>query len=144
MTEEKTIENNEAVQFKGRYVAAIGRRKTATARVRVYTSGKGIALVNGENIKKYFTVDNISLATASLRLVGRLRDYDFSAVVKGGGKKAQAEAVRHGIARTLLAIDKELRQPLKVKGYLTRDSRKKERKKPGLKRARRAPQWSKR
>jgi small subunit ribosomal protein S9 len=148
MTEEKQEKNLESIddssKFKGRYVEAVGRRKTAIARVRLYTTGKGALVLNNQPIKKYLIPDLLAIATSSLKLVGKLRDYDISIMVSGGGKKAQAEAIRHGITRCLIACEKELKPALKVKGYLTRDPRKKERKKPGLKRARRAPQWAKR
>jgi len=84
------------------------------------------------------------VVTQPLKLIGRLKDFDFSILVKGGGKRAQAEATRHAIARALVIFNKETRPVLKAKGFLTRDARKTERKKPGLKKARRAPQWSKR
>jgi len=149
MTEEKNIDQKteeitEEGKFKGKYLNAIGRRKTAVARVRLYLNGKGAIIVNNMPPKKYFAADDASQLANPLKLTGLLRDFEISIIVKGGGKKAQLDAARHGIARALVAYDKELRKPIKVKGYLTRDSRKKERKKPGLKRARRAPQWSKR
>jgi small subunit ribosomal protein S9 len=84
------------------------------------------------------------LVTQPLKLTGHQRDLNFSIVVSGGGMKGQAEAIRHGISRTLLILNEELRPALKTKKLLTRDSRRVERKKPGLKKARRAPQWSKR
>lgn len=131
-------------KFKGKYINAIGRRKTAIAQIRLYKSGKGVLAVNGLPIKKYFTVDHLAIATQPLKLTSHLRDLDFSIIAKGSGKKSQAEAVRHGIARGLIKFDNELKPQVKSKGWLTRDARKKERKKPGLKKARRAPQWSKR
>jgi small subunit ribosomal protein S9 len=135
---------DEAPKFKGRFVEAVGRRKTATAQVRLYANGKGVIVVNGMSIKKYFSVDQTQLLIQSLKLTGHLRDFDISALTNGGGKKSQAEAIRLGISRALVAFEKELKPALRPKGFLTRDPRKKERKKPGLKRARRAPQWSKR
>ncbi len=132
------------IKFKGKFIKAIGRRKTATADVRIYKNGKGVIVVNSLPLKKYFDAIGINIVKQPLKLTGHLRDLDLSIVVKGSGKKSQAEAIRHGISRALVLIDKELRPNLKAKGWLTRDDRKKERKKPGLKKARRAPQWSKR
>lgn len=134
----------EKVVFKGEYIKAIGRRKTAVAQVRVYKKGKGDIVVNNLPINKYFHENKAALAVNPLKLTGKLKDFDLSVLVKGGGVNAQAEAVRHGISRVLVLIDEELKPVLKVKGWLTRDSRKVERKKPGLKKARKSPQWSKR
>jgi len=133
------------VDLSGKYYEAVGRRKTATARVRIYESGsrKGI-LVNDKNFREYFEIDKLAdKVEAPLKITGN-QDLIISARVSGGGDNAQAEAVRHGIARALLKMDKELRPTLKPLGFLTRDPRRKERKKPGLKRARKSPQWSKR
>lgn len=143
MSEEKNNKTEE-VKFKGKYIEAVGRRKTAVARVRLYKSGKGTIIVNDLPIKKYFTAVGLAIVNQPLKLTGHLRDINLSILVKSSGKKSQAEAVRHGIARALIALDKELKETIKSKGWLTRDARKKERKKPGLKKARRAPQWSKR
>lgn len=130
--------------FKGKFVFAIGRRKTAAAQVRLYTEGEGKMLVNGKELVKYFPEVKAELALQPLKAAGRLENTNLSVLVKGGGTNAQAEAVRHGLARILLVMDAETRGSLRAKGWLTRDSRKVERKKPGLKKARRAPQWSKR
>jgi len=132
------------IKFKGKFIKAIGRRKTATADVRLYKNGKGVVVINGLPLKKYFGAVGINIVNQPLKLTGNLRDLDFSITVTGSGNKSQAQAIRHGITRALVSMDKELRPNLKAKGWLTRDDRKKERKKPGLKRARRAPQWSKR
>ncbi len=134
----------EKVKFSGKYIKAIGRRKTAVAQVRIYTTGKGNIVVNDQPISEYFHENKIVSATNPLKLTGNIKDYDLSILVKGGGVNAQAEAVRHGISRALILIDEELKPVLKAKGWLTRDSRKVERKKPGLKKARKSPQWSKR
>ena len=142
--EKATTEEKEVATFKGKFVRAIGRRKTATADVRLYKSGKGVILVNDQPLKKYFTAAEVVILQQPLKLTGHLRDLDFSIVISGSGKKSQAGAASHGISRALLLMDKDLRGSLKTKSMLTRDDRKKERKKPGLKRARRAPQWSKR
>lgn len=125
-----------------RYYYANGRRKTAVARVRLF-SQKGPLVVNDRPIEEYFRVGTHLLeATEPLRLV----DGEFSASIRvnGGGTSGQAGAVRQGIARALTEFNPELRAPLKRAGLLTRDARAKERKKPGLKRARKAPQYTKR
>jgi small subunit ribosomal protein S9 len=122
---------------KTKYFYGTGRRKTAVARVRLY-SGSGKITVNGKDSK--LADDTVS----PLKLVGKLGSYDISITVAGGGATGQSEAMRHGIARALVISNNEYRPTLKKAGYLTRDSREVERKKPGLKKARRAPQWSKR
>ena len=125
-----------------RYYYANGRRKTAVARVRLF-SQKGPLVVNDRPIEEYFRVGTHLLeANEPLRLV----DGEFSASIRvnGGGTSGQAGAVRQGIARALTEFNPELRAPLKRAGLLTRDARAKERKKPGLKRARKAPQYTKR
>lgn len=134
----------EEIQFKGKFIKAIGRRKTAVAQIRLYKNGTGAILVNGLKITQYFHKNLIGFIHQALKLAGHSRDLNFSIKVMGGGKKAQAGAVLLGIARSLVMIDKELQPMIKAKNWLTRDSRKKERKKPGLKKARRAPQWAKR
>lgn len=125
------------------YTEAIGRRKTATARVRI-TPSKAVSItVNDKDLNEYFPLTIMRKeARASLDTLGAL--YSVTARVSGGGLKSQAEAIRLGIARALIEINPEQRKDLKVKGYLKRDPRAKERKKFGLKGARRAPQWSKR
>ena len=140
----KILKSDEPIKLKGRYIRMIGKRKSAVAHIRLYKKGKGIITVNNQRVNEYFTPDKITIIKQPLKLAGRLRDLDFSIVIKGGGKKAQAEAIRHGLVRALLDLDNELKPTLKAKGWLTRDARRKERKKPGLKKARRAPQWSKR
>jgi small subunit ribosomal protein S9 len=130
--------------FKGRYIEEMGKRKSASARVRLYKAGEGAIVINGKDIEEYFTPTLINLATAALKLTGQIKELNFSVVVNGGGTHGQAEAVRHGIAKTLIALDANLRPSIKAKGLLTRDARVKERKKPGLKKARKAPQWAKR
>lgn len=135
----------ELSKFKGKFISTLGKRKTAVAQVRLYKNGKGIIIVNQQRINQYFlTAEFRTIVNQPLKLTGHLRDLNFSILVKGGGKKTQAEAIRHGIARVLIEFDKELKPALKAESWLTLDTRKKERKKPGLKKARRAPQWSKR
>ena len=128
----------------GKYVFATGRRKTAIANVRLF-AGSGDIVVNKKGFETYFS--HASLRDNALRplaLTGLLGDFYFTAHVNGGGVNAQAEAVRHGIAQALASMNDDIRSILKKNGFLTRDSREKERKKPGLRGARRAPQWAKR
>ncbi|MGI6103103.1 MAG: 30S ribosomal protein S9 [Patescibacteria group bacterium] len=120
------------------YVAAVGRRKRAVARVRL-TTGTGKVTINGKEIAAEQPV-----VRQPLTLAGVADKVDVSAKVLGGGVNGQLEAVRHGIARALVAYQADFKSALKKAGLLTRDPREKERKKPGLKRARRAPQWAKR
>ncbi len=127
------------------YFYANGYRKTSTAKVRLFPKGKGDVIINGKPIKEYLkTGAQFHAVFAPLKAVGMEKTVDLTIVVKGGGIIGQAEAIRHGIARALTDLDLTLRPTLKKAGFLTRDPREKERKKPGLKRARRAPQWSKR
>lgn len=125
------------------YVEAIGRRKTASARVRLVAAKSSSMIVNDKPADEYFPLEGmVKTAYAALQALGAT--YAVSAHVRGGGHKAQAEAVRLGTARALIEINPEQRKDLKVRGYLKRDPRSRERKKFGLKGARRAPQWSKR
>jgi len=127
-----------------RYYEAVGRRKRAVARVRLYP-GDGQAVVNDKALAEYFgRGEHQQEALAPLQLTHSADAYNLSVVVKGGGITGQAEAIRHGVARALLLIEPQWRTLLKRAGYLTRDPREKERKKPGLKRARKAPQYTKR
>lgn len=129
----------------GEYIEAVGRRKTAIARVRITPGTKNIFTVNDKTLSAYFPTKALQSVVKS-PLADSETDTKFhvSVVVKGGGIQSQAEAVRHGIARTLVDFDIELRKTLKKLGFLKRDPRKKERKKFGLKKARKSPQWSKR
>jgi len=121
-----------------------GRRKGAVARVRL-SPGDGGFTVNGRQVDDYFpTRVHRMLARGPLTTLGRERDYDVTVTIRGGGIAGQAGAVRLGIARALVEIDPELRTQLKAEGFLTRDAREKERRKYGLKKARKAPQYSKR
>ena len=126
------------------YFYGTGRRKNSVARVRVYT-GTGKITINGRDIDDYFGLDTLKLITRQpLVLTEMVEKVDIIATVTGGGVTGQAGALRHGISRALLLVNPEFRPVLKRAGYLTRDPRMKERKKYGLKAARRAPQFSKR
>lgn len=128
-----------------RYFEAVGRRKTAVARVRLFTRGEKQFLVNGKSYKEYFTImDDQQKAVSSMIKMKCLDKFKIIIIVKGGGRSAQAEAVRHGTARVLVDFNKNFKKRLRKVGYLTRDPRTRERKKFGLKRARKAPQWAKR
>ncbi len=123
---------------------AVGRRKKASARVRI-TPGKGGINVNGKDYKEYFpTAIWQEIVLSPLVALGKEKDYEVSVRVAGGGVKGQAEAVRHGLSRALVEWNEDFKPVLKSHGYLTRDSRAKERKKPGMYKARRAHQWRKR
>ena len=121
-----------------------GRRKEAVARVRL-VPGTGSFELNGRSLEDYFTTRaHRMIVTAPLRLVGKDKDFDVIARIHGGGVNGQAGALRLGIARALIELDPELRGELKEEGFLSRDAREKERRKYGLKKARKAPQYSKR
>jgi small subunit ribosomal protein S9 len=125
-------------------VQATGRRKEAVARVRL-RPGQGVITINRRGFEDYFpTATARMLASEPLRLAGKAEEYDVEATIDGGGLSGQAGALRLGIARGLVEVDPELRAQLKKAGMLTRDARKKESKKYGLKKARKAPQYSKR
>ena len=133
------------LKLSGKYFYGVGRRKTASAQVRLYKGDGKIVVINDQVGNRYFSPrDLLEIALTPLTTVGMQKDFDVSAHVHGGGMAAQADAVRHGIARALVAFDANLKTALKKTGLLTRDARVKERKKFGLKRARRAPQFSKR
>ncbi|MBP3392652.1 MAG: 30S ribosomal protein S9 [Clostridia bacterium] len=123
---------------------ATGRRKKSVARVEL-VSGTGVITINGKSIDEYFGLETLKLIVRQpLELVGMNGKLDVNCKVAGGGYTGQAGAIRHGISRALLELDSEMRADLKKEGFLTRDPRMKERKKYGLKKARRAPQFSKR
>lgn len=127
------------------YFYANGHRKTSTAKVRVFNKGTGKITVNEKPVEEYLkTSAQFQAVLAPLKAVGMDKTVDITIVVHGGGLMSQAGAMSHGIARSLTTMDMALRPVLKKGGFLTRDSRMKERKKPGLRRARRSPQWSKR
>ncbi len=139
----KKTEKEETAETK--YYETVGRRKRAVARVRIFTKGKRDFLINNKPFKEYFPSHELQkTASASLEKMKCLDKFNVSVVVRGGGLNAQSEAVRHGIARALMLFNPDFRKRLKKAGFLKRDSRMRERKKPGLKRARRAPQWKKR
>ena len=132
-------------ESKRQYQYGTGRRKSSVARVRVYEGGTGSITINGRDIDDYFGLDTLKLIVrqplVATDLVGKV---DIVCTVQGGGVTGQAGAIRHGIARALIVADESYRPALKAAGFLTRDPRMKERKKYGLKAARRAPQFSKR
>ncbi len=126
------------------YFYGTGRRKSSVARVRVY-AGSGKITINGRDIDEYFGLETLKLIVRQpLTLTDTLENFDIVCNVAGGGVTGQAGAIRHGLSRALLQFNAELRPALKKAGFLTRDPRMKERKKYGLKAARRAPQFSKR
>ena len=132
-------------ESKKKYFYGTGRRKSSVARVRVYENGTGSIIVNGRDIDEYFGLDTLKLIVRQpLVTTDLLGKVDIVVSVAGGGVSGQAGALRHGISRALLLVNPEYRAILKKAGFLTRDPRMKERKKYGLKAARRAPQFSKR
>ena len=132
-------------ESKRQYQYGTGRRKSSIARVRVYENGTGSIIINGRDIDDYFGLDTLKLIVrqplVATELVGKV---DLVITVAGGGVTGQAGAIRHGISRALVVLNPEYRASLKAAGFMTRDPRMKERKKYGLKAARRAPQFSKR
>ncbi|MDH5441991.1 MAG: 30S ribosomal protein S9 [Candidatus Nomurabacteria bacterium] len=134
-----------AVTKKTKYIPAIGRRKTASAQVRLFEAAKTEVIINDKKLSEYFkTDDQIKIVNDAFNTLKLDQEFKVTVLVKGGGLHAQAEAVRHGISRALVERDEASRVPLKKEGFLKRDPRSKERNKPGLRGARRAPQWSKR
>lgn len=130
---------------KDKYFEAVGRRKTAIARVRLFPTGKSGYEVNGKSLETYFPVRELqATATEAIANAKAAEKFHVTAKIVGGGISAQADAMRHGIARALTLYDIELRGRLKKAGFLRRDPRAKERRKFGLKKARKSPQWSKR
>lgn len=135
----KKVQKNKKEHYYG-----IGRRKSAVARVRFFNGG-GNVLVNDKKIEDFLPLFSLrDKVFAPLRQVNLEKKFDIKIMVKGGGVRGQADAISLGVARALIKYNKELKKTLKDAGFLTRDPRVKERKKPGLKRARRAPQWKKR
>ena len=132
-------------QSKKPYLYGTGRRKSSVARVHLFPNGTGAITINGRDIDDYFGLETLKMAVrqplVTTDMVGKV---DIICTVAGGGVTGQAGAIRHGVSRALLSVNPEYRTPLKAAGLLTRDPRMKERKKYGLKAARRAPQFSKR
>ena len=127
------------------YFYGTGRRKSSVARVHLFPNGTGAITINGRDIDDYFGLETLKLIVRQpLAATGMLGKVDIETTVVGGGVTGQAGAIRHGVARALLQVNPEFRATLKAAGFLTRDPRMKERKKYGLKAARRAPQFSKR
>ena len=132
-------------ESKRAYHYGTGRRKASVARVRVYENGTGSITINGRDIDDYFGLETLKLIVRQpLNTTGTVGKVDIVCTVEGGGVTGQAGAIRHGVSRALLDLNPEFRAELKAAGFLTRDPRMKERKKYGLKAARRAPQFSKR
>lgn len=128
-----------------KYFQGIGRRKTSTASVRIYPSAKTSFSINEKDLSTYFPTAELQLIANDAFTKAKISaKFKVSAMMSGGGIHSQAEALRHGIARALLIYDAELRKNLKKEGFLKRDPRAKERRKFGLKKARKSPQWSKR
>lgn len=142
---EKAVFDKPIKKVASRYIEAVGRRKTSTARVRITEASKESIVVNGKDVPTYFpTAELQNIVNSALpksKVVGK---YAVSARIVGGGIHSQAEALRHGLSRAIVKSDEETRKRLKKLGYLKRDPRMKERRKFGLKKARKAPQWSKR
>jgi small subunit ribosomal protein S9 len=134
-----------ATETKQRYIEAVGRRKTAIARVRITPSAKGSFTINDKDVKDYFSTQDLqSIAQEAIGKSEVGEKFAVTVQVVGGGIHAQAEAVRHGLSRTLVERNESVKNTLKKLGFLKRDSRQVERKKFGLKKARKAPTWSKR
>ncbi len=145
MEEQETTTEIFEDKGKGKYFTAIGRRKTSVARIRLQASGVKEIIINGKGYQEYFKDPAMAKnVIAPFEVMNLMDKFRAQAVVRGGGMSAQSEAVRHGITRALEKFNPEYRKRLKRAGFLTRDPRMRERKKFGLKRARRAPQWAKR
>ncbi|MDR3559454.1 MAG: 30S ribosomal protein S9 [Candidatus Pacebacteria bacterium] len=143
---EEATEKKETAE-KGKYFYAVGRRKTAVAKIKLYESkgSQNTIVINERALEKYFPLDRLSeVAKSPLALAGEGSKFEAVIRVLGGGVNAQAEAIRLGISRALVVFDETLKKSLKDKKFLTRDSREVERKKAGLKKARKSPQWAKR
>lgn len=143
--DKKASKDKEKEVYEERFYEAIGRRKTATARVRIWPNSKNKEImVNDKNFSEYFREKGMQETMIQPFEKSSSALSKISVKVYGGGLRAQSQAIRHGLSRALVLLNPELKSILKTLGFLTRDSRMKERKKPGLKGARRAPQWSKR
>ncbi|PIQ77955.1 30S ribosomal protein S9 [Candidatus Peregrinibacteria bacterium CG11_big_fil_rev_8_21_14_0_20_41_10] len=133
------------MNLSGKYHYANGKRKAAVSRVRIYEDGKGEIYINNQTAEEFTnTKEELEKLTAPLKMTGNTGKYTITIKISGGGYMSQAESARHGIAKALQEMDPTLRTTLKKAGFITRDSRVKERKKFGLKKARRSPQFSKR
>ena len=140
MAAKKSIPANKRVEF-----SATGRRKQSIARVRLVPNGNGVITINKKSIDEYFGLGTLKLiVNQPLELTNTAQKYDILVNVHGGGLSGQAGAIRQAIARALVKAEENLKETIKKAGFLTRDARVKERKKPGLKKARKAPQFSKR
>ena len=134
-----------SAEIKNRYIEAVGRRKTAIARVRITPATKNSFVINDKDVKEYFSTEELQSIAQEAVIKSEVGEkFSVSVHVLGGGIHAQAEAVRHGLSRTLVLRDENIKNTLKKLGFLKRDSRQVERKKFGLKKARKAPTWSKR
>jgi len=141
---ETKIKKDKKTEEAGVYIEAIGRRKTSVARVRYFAKAAGGITVNDKKLDEYFPTAELRGIAESPMKKAKIEKYKITAKLSGGGIHSQAEALRHGISRALIESVSELRGELKPFGFLTRDPRMKERRKFGLKKARKAPQWSKR
>jgi small subunit ribosomal protein S9 len=151
-TKKKEVKKKKEVEAKPRsvpkiehYIGAVGRRKTSIARVRIIEAKEISFSVNEKDVKIYFPLAELrEIAMSPLSVSGKEVTFSVSVKVNGGGIRGQAEAIRLGLSRALVSFSENFKKPLRTLGYLTRDSRIVERKKAGLKKARRAPQWQKR
>lgn len=142
--EAETKEDLSSTKEVKRYVEGIGRRKTSTARVRIF-EGTGNFMVNNRPLDKYFTIKRfVETVLAPLKFLKLVGKFDISVKVLGGGIMGQSEAIRHGLSRALVKYNESFKKLLREAGFLTRDPRMVERKKYGLKKARKSPQWQKR
>ena len=137
-------ESKKAIKKEAQYWEGLGRRKTARARVRLYEKGTGFT-INDKKLETYFRLPSlVEMAASPLAIAGLTSKFKITVRASGGGVHGQAEAVRHGLARAIVKYNHDFHQLMREQGYLTRDPRMKERKKPGRKGARKSPQWSKR
>jgi small subunit ribosomal protein S9 len=144
-TKTKKTDSKERINLRSKYFEAKGRRKTSVARVRLFDGKESSVLVNDKKLEDYFPTKELqNIVAEPLKKIKIKKKFKISAKIKGGGIHSQAEALRHGISRALIKFNSDLKKHLKKEGFLTRDSRMKERRKFGLKKARKAPQWSKR
>lgn len=145
--EKVTPQEKKIAEFSGEYFYAVGKRKTAVAQVRIYPTKKSEAkvLINGKDLANYLPLKRLQdVVVSPFVACGQAGKFDVSVKVNGGGMNAQADAARLGVARALIIFNPDFRKSLKVVGFLTRDARKVERKKPGKRKARKSPQWAKR